>query len=422
MAALLSAACVGYGLSGDPDGSAPRADLGPDPGAGHDPDASEAGGVRGQWCPEVDPGGHGIEVVIEHDRGVARTLTDADGRYALTGVPPGRHVLVAVGEALAAQIPVVIPPGEVVELTHPECQDRCEIDVPCVGLAEAIDRGGVDLTYRNDLGAQSIELHNRTSDLDICLDEWMVFFGAATQDALVGPAGATVVPPGARLKFPYGRDVFGDDGDRAWWCIERSQPLVAGSPFTHRGEREPSGLMRLIVDRTDLNHNGIEDHVDVVDSTLQTQHNVWSAQANHPVLVVGRERTVIRIVGPGHRPQVRLLVRNIGQRRGSGVVTEVVPEGFVATDVNPPARVEALGGGATRLIWDVTVEAAVPGIAPHSPTRYDEVALGYRIGRAPQPCDGRCEGFGAEVSWVDAWARPWIADGEPLVIESCAGG
>lgn len=418
LASLSLLGCIDYELTPDPEGELPsdEPDDRAEPRGDEDPlpPGTPTGGLHGRICATADQGLAGVQVMLEHEHGVSRTLTNASGEYHLADVPAGNYTLVIESPDYAAQIPVLVSPNEDVELSHPECDDMCEIPVPCVGLAEALDRQGAQLRF-----GQSMELHNLSSDLDICIDEWMVAFSDDSQDMVFGTAEPAYVAPRRSQSFPYSVDVFGGLGDAAWWCVERWQSTAPGSDYTYNGSLRPNRLMDLVVDRTDYNRSGIEDHVDVFDGQLQTQHNLWNTIAEHPVLLVGRERSLVRLAGPGSRPTLRVQVRNLGQQPGVGQVVERVPPGFTVSHIDPPAQVQTLDGGATQLTWQVEVDAAEPDFTYQRPTRYHDVELTYRLSLGEPDCQGRCEGEGLTATWRDLDSRPWRSRSEPLIIEHC---
>ena len=129
------------------------------------PDGVAYGGVQGAICADSESGWEGLDVLVEHEHGVARTTTDADGFFQLTELPVGEHVLVATGPDYLQQIPILISENEVISLQSDECDADCDIPVPCVGLAEAIDRDAAWIM----LVDEGIEVANTSDDLDICI-------------------------------------------------------------------------------------------------------------------------------------------------------------------------------------------------------------------------------------------------------------
>ncbi len=328
LASIGLAACIETTLNEQPDLDDPDAGDTDDGGVSGDvdpwPPGTPLGGVRGTICETAERGLRGVQVLIEHEYGVASAFTNDDGDYVLTDVPAGEWVLVAIGDDYFAQIPVLVPENEVAEIVHPECDAVCDIPVPCVGLAEAIDRGGARLRFDDMLYVDNV-----SDDLDICMDPWMVAFSQASQDLVFGQAPPVRIGLGQAASYPYSVDVYGGLGERAWWCVERWQYIAPSTTYTYDGSLAPDRLMDLIVDRTDLNLNMVEDHVDAFDGQLQTQHNIWNTEAEHPIFLVGRERSLIRLAGPGSRPRVTVRVRNLGQVAGTARITEVIPPGFI---------------------------------------------------------------------------------------------
>jgi hypothetical protein len=418
---IAMASCIDYTVTPQPPIDDPEVR---DPGGGGAngdidpwPEGTPVGGVFGTLCETAESGLAGVEMLIEHRWGVARTFTNADGYYRLENVPAGTYTLVAIGDDYFAQLSVLVPPNEIVELSHAECTAICDFPIPCVGLAEAVDRRAARLRFQDGLVVQ-----NTSSDIDICIDDWMVALSDTSQDVLFGQGEPVHIAPGRSQLYPYSVDVYGNLGDFAnfaWWCVERFQYIAGGSSYEYNGSLRPSRLFDLVHDRTDINRNGVEDHADVVDGQLQTQHNIWNTEAEHPIFLVGRERSLVRLTGPGSRPTLRVQVQNLGQVAGTARVTEIVPRGFLVSGVSPPAQIRALGDGSTELAWTVSLDAALPDTTYATPTRYDMAELTYQIRLGADPCVGRCEGNGAGATWTDRIGRPWDSASEPLIIEHC---
>lgn len=420
---VLVVGCIEYDLTADVEHDDPEASEPPPGGAeGSDtpwPTDTPLGGLRGKICHGLDEGIAGIQVLVEHEWGVARTVTDEEGNYLLDNIPAGEHTLVAAGAEYFFQDRVLVSPNEIVEISHPECIADCDIPIPCIGLAEAMDRGAASIQYQASMGVGAVVVRNLSDDLNICIEDWMVAFSPESQDVMFGPRRSQHLPPWDSASFPYAVDVFGGVGQNAWWCVERWQYTQSGSYYTYNGSLRPSRLMSLVVDRTDLNGSGIEDHVDTVDGQIQTQHNIWNEEAAHPIFLVGRKSSLVQLSGPSQRRPIELQVRNLGQRWGTGRVQEIIPPGFNVTEVDPPAQVSTLSDGSTRLTWEVSLEGADPDFSYVRPTIYDDEVLRYTLSLGEDPCEGRCEASGASVDWTDRVGRPWNSASEPLIIEHC---
>lgn len=411
--ALLLIGCSEYGVTPAapevlPEVDEPEADP-PDPIPEHVP----TGGVEGTVCAHEFGGLEGAEVSVEHEYGVAKTVTDAQGRFALDELPVGRHVIVVVGPDYRTQIPVDIPAYAVAEVRTDECGDPCDVPVPCVGLAEALDRSAAEIQY--NFG--SVEITNISEDLQICLTEWIVVLSDTSQDAALGQEPAVRLSPGDMHAFPYAIDVFGGLGDEAWWCVERSQSTATGALYTYNGSLLPDLVYDWVADRTDANRNGSEDHAEYGIDGIISQENIWHTQLDSPIVMVGREHTLVRLTESKPDEVVTVQAWNLGQRSGRASVYEVVPPGFVASNPQPAAQVTALVDGSTQLRWEVELDGAVQfdGLA----TQYDRVDLTYTLSKGDSTCDGRCEGSGASADWRDTATRPFVSRSEPLVIEVC---
>jgi hypothetical protein len=377
------------------------------------PDNVATGGVEGVICATEFGGLAGAVVLVEHEWGVAQTATDDEGRFGLYGLPAGEHVLVVIGAEYRTTMHVVVPPFDVAHVRTEDCGDPCDVPVPCVGLAEAMDRGAADITY--DFG--NIEIRNTSDDLEICLTEWLVVISDTSQDAAVGQEPYVRLGPGQSHLFPYSTDVYGGMGDEAWWCVERTQRTLAGAAYEYNGSLLPDLLFDYVHDRTDVNRSGLEDHAEAVEDGIQAQVNIWDTEIANPVVLVGREQSLIRLSESKPDKRVVVQVRNLGQRRGSTRVVEVVPPGFAVSNPQPPAQLATLPDGSTELTWQVELQGAVQ--TQDEPTDYQQVELSYTLGRGDSDCDGRCEGSGLVADWRDTATRPWQSFSEPLIIEVC---
>jgi hypothetical protein len=417
---LMTAGCSDFNVI--PEVQSPDVDQDTLPDSGTDqesniPDDVMKGGVQGTICETADSGMAGVQILVEHEWGVAQTITDDTGYYEILDLPVGDHVLIATSIDYFDQISVHVSANEVVQMLSDECNADCDISVPCVGLAEAIDRDGAIVS----LNDQGIVIKNTSVDLQICLDEWIVVLSDESQDAGVGQIPMVHLTPGKSHTYGYAIDIYDDKGDEAWWCLERWQYTAPGSAYSYNGSLMPRPIHNFVKDRTDTNVNTIEDHVDVGELALQTQHNLWNTEAENPVVLVGRQRSLVELVGESMRRQVVIQVRNLGQQPGTASVTEVIPPGYTAFDLQPLGSATTMRDGSTQLTWVVSLKAAVPDLTLSGPTIYDQVDLSYRI-RVSDPevaCEGRCLGQKVVAKWQDSAGSNWTSYSEPLIIEHC---
>lgn len=373
------------------------------------------GGVQGRLCLDKQTGLAGVRVAVEHEWGVAETATAVDGSFSLENLPAGNYVLVATADGYSEQIPVEIPPNEFAWVEVEDCYIDCDVPVPCIGLAEAVDRDAVTITM-NDAG--DFDIYNTSDDLRICMDEWVAVFSPFSQDAILGQEPRVQIGPGESTFIDYGLDVFGTEETEAWWCIERFQYTAAGAEYTYNGSLAPTVLMDDVVQRTDKNDSLVEDHAEIVEGAyIQTQMNLWDSEIDHSIVLVGRQRSLVRLRKPESTATVIVEATNLGQKPTTTSVTETVPPSFRVVDVNPAGLVRTLGDGSTSITWSVSLDAAQPIDGGHA--IYDTEELTYVVGRDTDECIGRCPGYGASAQWSSNLGPTWSSFSEPLIIEVC---
>lgn len=410
--------CSEYGVSPEPPQVDPIVEE-EEPGGGVRsdpiPESVPVGGVQGTICNQPEQGLRGAVVMVEHAWGLAQTSTDEEGYFKLDALPAGRHVLVVRHPGYNTQIVVDVPRNEVATVLSDDCVDDCGVPVPCLGLAEAVDRGAVLIMAGPD---GTVEIQNTSPRHSICLQEWAVIKSLGSQDAIVGQDPGLRLEPGDVHVFDYAVDVFGDKGREAWWCVEEQQVIADGVRYAYNGSLAPDMLWDWIHDRTDSNYNNVEDHEDVnFERRIQTQVNVWSTQDWHPIVLVGRTRSLVRLEHADDTAQVVVEASNLGQLPTEADVFEVVPPGFQVVTTEPQAIVTSEQDGSTTLRWTLTLDGAQP--VDGDQAIYDVRRLTYTITPGEEPCIGRCEGNGVYAIWRDAWRRAQDASSEPLIIEAC---
>ncbi|MFK7927862.1 MAG: carboxypeptidase regulatory-like domain-containing protein [Myxococcota bacterium] len=377
------------------------------------PDGVPRGGVKGLICLDKDSPVPGARVALEHEWGVAEANTDAEGNFSLENLPVGSYVLIVQTPEYSDQIPVEVPPNEYSWVETTDCLINCDIPVPCVGLAEAFDRGGAAVYY-NEAGA--IEVINTSEDLEICMDDWMVVFSETSQDATFGQRDPVRVGPGASTEAGYAHDVYkpeGADENQAWWCVEREQYTQAGSEYTYNGSLTPDLLYELIRYRTDVNSSLIEDHEEIVEGQyIQSQMNVWNTEIQSAIILVGRQRSLVQLRRPDSVATIVVEATNLGQKAGRAVVSEDVPAGFDVFGVSDGGVVSQRRDGGFTINWSVNIAGAVPRDNAHA--TYSTHELTYQISRSTDECMGRCPGYGVTAQW-----GPHASASEPLIIEVC---
>ena len=348
----------------------------------------------------------------------------------------------------------------------------CEMPVGCVSLPEAVDRGAVAISYT---GA-GLTLENIDSTFDVCMDGWYLFMSGASQDTGAGdpgdgddddddgdgddgdgddgvpdiddggsydgssssdgsdgpgaddPCDDTEPPPpqlGGRItlaplqaiSFAYGGSGAGLEADSpTWWCVEETQTTAATDSFSFNGARMPQPLLELALDQTDLDGDGVEDHVD----GLQTNANIWAFQRDNPVFSIGRDRSFVEM-GRTRTERVTLEVTNMGRVSDTVTFTETLPPGVTAANFSrPPAEIETTPRGWTVLRWKATIDGAID-TASNVHTEYGSLRVSYDVGLADgASCPLRYEGRAPQARWDTDDARHWTSVGTPLILSCCS--
>ncbi len=391
---------------------------GDDPGNPDIPDEVPTGGLRGVVCEDEFSYLEGAKVSVEHEFGVSVDYTDANGEFFIAELPAGTHVVVIEKGDFHEQITVVITANEVMELASDECvQDECTPEVPCIGLAEAVDRHAVIMTTESE----GLLFENVSSQYAICMDEWYVLIGEGTQDAAAGELDTTRLEPGDEFSYPYGADVYSDFAfsNDAWWCVEETQVTVVGGAYTYNGSLVPEPLFDYIHDRSDVDDDGVEDHEDMEELSYVTQYRIWERLNDHPTILVGRDKNLVEIVGEDSATVI-IEVTNIGKAEGEASVYETVPAGFIGEEFSPaPVSSQENGDGSITYRWEVALEAAIPGSTADQ-TWYDQAFIAYAIRAGEDACEGRCVAERLQSDWLDDDGAPWTSESEPLIIEHCS--
>lgn len=330
------------------------------------------------------------------------------------------HTMLVEGDGFDAEgaVPVTLAPGEstVVEVTWTPAAENLTasgnlwlttntatgyavvpllgtIEVPCMGLGEAWDRGL--LSVRSTATATNLIAENRSGDEDLCMDQWYVVVSVESQDAAIGdpyydiggdyPMGSITIEPAAYQVF-----IGADDDDPAWWCVERQQMTSANAAYEFTGGRVPEPLLTYLLDGD--------------------QDAVWAWQEEHPVIIAGRATNWVEVVDTA---PVELWLFNMGEGDATFSAWETVPAGFSASDFTvTPAASTTNGDGSTTFRFDLELAGrVVSGSGGH--TAYDEVRVGYTLTR--ESCLGRVYAPELRAEWNDGGTRSSTAN--PLVID-----
>ena len=251
--ALTTLACQDYNFYDPEDVTGPTDATPPTSHGGTDtsvPDLpADEGAVQGRIC---DPSGGSwvvgamVSTLVEGLEVFA--LTDADGEFLLTGLPPGSYTLFVEKGSFSTEFDVDVVGGEVTQLPDPECLDPSNVDIAVVtgeydsigvilddlGLAyDAID-GTTGTAYISFLG-DSTALASYDIVFINCGMSWDWYgsgdaIGAALQTYVEGGGSLYVSDWSAGLvekAYPDMMDWYGDDATIT--------EALAGAPGTHKG-------------------------------------------------------------------------------------------------------------------------------------------------------------------------------------------
>ncbi|MEL6343985.1 MAG: hypothetical protein AAFV53_12775 [Myxococcota bacterium] len=282
-----------------------------------------------------------------------------------------------------------------------------DLQPPCLGLAEARDRGILDI-YDPFGGNIILVNQDRGEDAhNICIDRWYIYLTEESQDAAAGdpfydpgaeyPLGSIVLEPGEQLSLNYA-----ELSQPTWWCVEETQVTRATDSFLFLGARVPPPLLDEM-----LNDN--EPLSDV------RQANIWGYQTLNPTPIVGRYTHYVE-VSSTQSATVELTTLNMGSRDVVTTVVEQVPAEFEATGFSvPPDYTTTLDDGTVEYGFDVSLDARIlTDIDIH--TIYDEVRITYQLKVAKDAeCIGRHQFPEMTATWQDSSARTHVSTGAPLV-------
>ncbi len=270
-----------------------------------------------------------------------------------------------------------------------------ELVPPCMGLAEAFELGSLE-ARTNTMGVMS--LTNTDPELDVCVDRWTVWLSPETQDMGLGdpyydngavyPMGSLTLAPGDKASFSYGATQT-----QGWFCVEKTQTTKATQPedWLFYGMRVPTQLMRWMGQGGD-------------------QEAIWDYMDQHPVFVVGRDTNVVQ---PGDMVQVHAI--NMGRQHGVAEVSELLPEGWSASDFSlEPESIQSTDEG-TLVTWNIALAAAID-TNENAHTIYDEQLIQYRLELAGAECGPRTYLNEPEALWSDGDGEPQQSEGSPLLV------
>jgi hypothetical protein len=298
----------------------------------------------------------------------------------------------------------------------------CEDPSGCISLAEAYDKGDALLSLSS---RSAIQVEN-IGQQPICLDSWNTYLGTGTQDGIAGFRDPREVQSGEVVSLFYDKDIFQEGFDQdwgGWWCIEHNQYTAGGEIFEFIGAEAPPSLLEFVVNRTDVDEDGEEDHSDSLwgsessSEGVVTQELIWDKVATEPVVIVGRTQSYFAL-REGESATVTLQAINIGRVFSYGAIEEIVPAGLAASDFSvAPAKTEALGDGSVRYTWAAKLEPAIDSTSPYEPSTYAAANISYTI--TMESCQGRIIGYAPSVSWSESDGMSWTGYGSALIAECC---
>lgn len=237
-----------------------------------------------------------------------------------------------------------------------DCEESCGDPAPddCWTTAEALGLGALTATS----SASGVVTFSNSSAYDICMDEALLWDGAATQGVFLGEEdaeGEYRVPAGGSLDVYYGSwttdngtySPYLDEPDL--WCVQHGTSWDT-VPYETTGALVPDLLTDWIFTDNDADGDGVEDHVDWQDYTgVQAQYDVWDTQEDHAVVLVGK-----RAQGGAGAVTVTLDLQNRGALATTATVTDYVPAAWslVSCDVTPDAET-LQSDGTVALSWTV---------------------------------------------------------------------
>ncbi|MCB9760741.1 MAG: hypothetical protein H6739_12945 [Alphaproteobacteria bacterium] len=315
-----------------------------------------------------------------------------------------------------------------------DCAEVCgayEPDDDCYTEWQAIALGVLSVESST---TGSLVISNSDATWDVCLSDWQVWDNDNNQGIFLGPAteetGEYRVPAGGSLTFYYGSWTTANDrfhrflGEPSWWCTQESVSYAAAYTYSSTGALIPEGMAYYVLNETDTDGDGVEDHVDWTGSGgVQTQYNVWDYQANHAAFTLGKLASTAADGTLG----VTLTVQNRGALEGTAEVTDTAPAhwSLVTCDVAPDSQV-VNDDDTTTLTWSVALGGCTGGCATYE-SQAITCAYSYNLhtdlDHVELPAatitydDGDIERSGASMA-AAAFDYDWDSDGNILCAQT----
>ncbi|MBM4386944.1 MAG: hypothetical protein FJ088_04345, partial [Deltaproteobacteria bacterium] len=298
------------------------------------------------------------------------------------------------------------------------CKNVCIVSDACVGISEGFARGWIDVSDPSADGA--VVLLKNYGNKDVCMDDTIVQVSDATQSHALQPfshTGYSPPTPGSQLKIPAGGQLYYYYASWTfangyyhpylakppWWCLEWGQLAKGPAIFFFDGETLPDTLKYYGYNSTDTNSNGKEDHVEWHGSYgTKAQYNFWNYQSLYPVLTAGKTAAA---GGPG-KIAVVLTVRNLGAKKGTGMLYDVVPAGFTAGGFSlSPSSVTPNPDGTKTLQWEVSVNGYLDPPGSYDTTVFYTFGILYDLYPSPETDGARVFLPKAYVKYFDCVAN-----------------
>ncbi len=244
-----------------------------------------------------------------------------------------------------------------------DCFQECQPYIPedCYTEAEALGLGVLSAAVS---GTGILTLSN-SGDYDVCLNSGSMWYNPDSQAVSLGDMGESSepvrVPAGGSVSTYYGSWTTDNGayeaylGKDAFWCNQLGTYLMSGSVYSTDGAIMPEDMAYFVNEETDIDSDGVEDHVDWASSYgVQAQVNIWDYQGTHAAVSVGK----LASAADAGTVEVKLALHNRGAVAASDVVlTDTIPRNWslVGCDVEP-ATETFNDDDTTTLTWIESLE------------------------------------------------------------------
>lgn len=252
-----------------------------------------------------------------------------------------------------------------------DCEESCGAYEPddCYTTWQALGLG----ILTSEVSAWGQVTFYNSGAFDVCMDPWTMW------DSPAGGQGSTLgsedvasyggdyrVPAGGSLTSSYGSWTTDNGyyspflGQLPFWCVERGTYMVVGNSLETNGSVTPEDIQGIIAGTSDLDGDGVEDHVDWTSSAgVQAQHNIWDYQATHAAVMIGK---LAASTGSG-TVETSVHVENRGAVATTAIITDTLPRDWslVACSDSPDSVTTV--GDTTELTWEVVLSGCTSDCA-----------------------------------------------------------